>query len=125
MVTSAAEFCDHFVHPARGVTASTTYTDSTAPLRQFGRTIAQFEALARVRNFEPRTLSSLAEGLAVSGGAAVRMLVRLAAERLISREQEWHQVSHSRCRRLDLNPLRSRSPMPCGGTAMNRASARQ
>ena len=58
-------------------------------LRQFGLTVAQFEALAHIRNFEPITQSELAEGLTVSGGGISRMLARLEAEGLISRRQDW------------------------------------
>lgn len=58
-------------------------------LRQFGLTVAQFEALAHIRNFEPITQSALAEGLTVSGGGISRMLARLESEDLISREQDW------------------------------------
>ena len=62
---------------------------SNKHLRQFGLTVAQFEALAHIRNFEPITQSELAEGLTVSGGGISRMLSRLEAEGLISREQDW------------------------------------
>ncbi|WP_227492692.1 MarR family winged helix-turn-helix transcriptional regulator [Brevibacterium sp. CFH 10365] len=62
---------------------------SNEHLRQFGLTVAQFEALAHIRNFEPITQSALAEGLTVSGGGISRMLARLEAEGLISREQDW------------------------------------
>ncbi|WP_169253119.1 MarR family transcriptional regulator [Brevibacterium sp. 'Marine'] len=62
---------------------------SNQHLRQFGLTVAQFEALAHIRNFEPITQSELAAGLTVSGGGISRMLVRLESEGLISREQDW------------------------------------
>ena len=62
---------------------------SNEHLRQFGLTVAQFEALAHIRNFEPVTQSELAEGLTVSGGGISRMLARLEAEGLISRRQDW------------------------------------
>ena len=62
---------------------------STEHLRQFGLTVAQFEALAHIRNFEPITQSELATGLTVSGGGISRMLTRLESEGLISREQDW------------------------------------
>ena len=62
---------------------------SNEHLRQFGLTVAQFEALAHIRNFEPITQSALAEGLTVSGGGISRMLARLETEDLISREQDW------------------------------------
>ena len=62
---------------------------SNEHLRQFGLTVAQFEALAHIRNFEPITQSALAEGLTVSGGGISRMLARLEAEGLISRRQDW------------------------------------
>ncbi len=62
---------------------------SNEHLRQFGLTVAQFEALAHIRNFEPITQSALAEGLTVSGGGISRLLARLEAEGLISREQDW------------------------------------
>ena len=62
---------------------------SNEHLRQFGLTVAQFEALAHIRNFEPITQSELATGLTVSGGGISRMLARLEAEGLISREQDW------------------------------------
>ena len=62
---------------------------SNQHLRQFGLTVAQFEALAHIRNFEPITQSALAEGLTVSGGGISRMLARLETEDLISREQDW------------------------------------
>ena len=62
---------------------------SNEHLRQFGLTVAQFEALAHIRNFEPITQSDLARGLTVSGGGISRMLTRLETEGLISREQEW------------------------------------
>src|SRR5699024_12795716 len=58
-------------------------------LRQFGITVAQFEALAAIRNFQPFTQSDLAAGLTVSGGGISRMLARLEREGLIRREQEW------------------------------------
>ena len=58
-------------------------------LRQFGITVAQFEALAHIRNFQPITQSDLAAGLTVSGGGISRMLARLEREGLIRREQEW------------------------------------
>ncbi|WP_432789662.1 MarR family transcriptional regulator [Brevibacterium sp. K11IcPPYGO002] len=62
---------------------------SNQHLRQFGLTVAQFEALAHIRNFEPITQSELAAGLTVSGGGISRMLARLESEGLISREQDW------------------------------------
>ncbi|WP_434591349.1 MarR family winged helix-turn-helix transcriptional regulator [Brevibacterium sp. 1718] len=62
---------------------------SNEHLRQFGLTVAQFEALAHIRNFEPITQSALAEGLTVSSGGISRMLARLESEGLISREQDW------------------------------------
>lgn len=62
---------------------------SNQHLRQFGLTVAQFEALAHIRNFEPITQSELATGLTVSGGGISRMLTRLESEGLISREQDW------------------------------------
>ena len=55
---------------------------SNEHLRQFGLTVAQFEALAHIRNFEPITQSALAEGLTVSSGGISRMLARLEAEGL-------------------------------------------
>src|SRR5699024_6675917 len=58
-------------------------------LRQFGITVAQFEALAHIRNFQPITQSDLAAGLTVSGGGISRMLARLEREGLIRREREW------------------------------------
>ncbi|MGO3022841.1 MAG: MarR family winged helix-turn-helix transcriptional regulator [Brevibacterium sp.] len=62
---------------------------SNEHLRRFGLTVAQFEALAHIRNFEPITQSELAKGLTVSGGGISRMLARLESEGLISREQDW------------------------------------
>lgn len=62
---------------------------SNQHLRQFGLTVAQFEALAHIRNFEPITQSELAAGLTVSGGGISRMLARLESEGLIAREQDW------------------------------------
>lgn len=62
---------------------------SNQHLRQFGLTVAQFEALAHIRNFEPITQSELAAGLTVSSGGISRMLARLESEGLISREQDW------------------------------------
>lgn len=62
---------------------------SNEHLRRFGLTVAQFEALAHIRNFEPITQSALAEGLTVSSGGISRMLARLESEGLISREQDW------------------------------------
>ncbi len=62
---------------------------SNQHLRQFGLTVAQFEALAHIRNFEPITQSELAAGLTVSGGGISRMLARLEPEGLIAREQDW------------------------------------
>jgi DNA-binding MarR family transcriptional regulator len=62
---------------------------SNEHLRQFGLTVAQFEALAHIRNFEPITQSELATGLTVSGGGISRMLTRLESEGLIFREQDW------------------------------------
>ncbi|MGO0603952.1 MarR family winged helix-turn-helix transcriptional regulator [Brevibacterium linens] len=62
---------------------------SNEHLRRFGLTVAQFEALAHIRNFEPITQSELADGLTVSGGGISRMLARLESEGLISREQDW------------------------------------
>ncbi|MGM0699905.1 MAG: MarR family winged helix-turn-helix transcriptional regulator [Actinomycetota bacterium] len=62
---------------------------SNEHLRQFGLTVAQFEALAHIRNFEPITQSALAEGLTVSSGGISRMLARLEADDLITREQDW------------------------------------
>ena len=58
-------------------------------LRQFGLTLAQFEALAHIRNFQPITQTDLARGLTVTGGGISRMLTRLEAEGLISRQQDW------------------------------------
>ena len=58
-------------------------------LRQFGITVAQFEALAHIRNFQPITQSDLDAGLTVSGGGISRMLTRLEREGLIVREQDW------------------------------------
>lgn len=58
-------------------------------LRQFGLTLAQFEALAHIRNFQPITQTDLARGLVVSGGGISRMLTRLEAEGLICRQQDW------------------------------------
>nr|WP_216629881.1 MarR family transcriptional regulator [Brevibacterium renqingii] len=62
---------------------------SNEHLHQFGLTVAQFEALAHIRNFQPITQSDLADGLTVSGGGISRMLARLEREGLILREQEW------------------------------------
>lgn len=58
-------------------------------LRQFGLTLAQFEALAHIRNFQPITQTDLARGLTVTGGGISRMLSRLEAEGFISRQQDW------------------------------------
>ena len=58
-------------------------------LRQFALTLAQFEALAHIRNFQPITQTDLARGLTVTGGGLSRMLSRLEAEGLISRQQDW------------------------------------
>ncbi|MGO2644270.1 MAG: MarR family winged helix-turn-helix transcriptional regulator [Brevibacterium sp.] len=58
-------------------------------LRQFGLTVAQFEALAHIRNFQPITQTDLASGLTVTGGGISRMLARLEADGLISRAQVW------------------------------------
>ncbi|WP_193078968.1 MarR family winged helix-turn-helix transcriptional regulator [Brevibacterium aurantiacum] len=58
-------------------------------LRQFGLTVAQFEALAHIRNFQPITQTDLARGLTVTGGGISRMLSRLEAEGLIARTQDW------------------------------------
>ncbi|SMX96095.1 DNA-binding transcriptional regulator, MarR family [Brevibacterium sp. 239c] len=58
-------------------------------LRQFGLTVAQFEALAHIRNFQPITQTDLARGLTVTGGGISRMLSRLESEGLISRTQDW------------------------------------
>ncbi|GAA3829166.1 MarR family transcriptional regulator [Brevibacterium casei] len=58
-------------------------------LRQFGLTVAQFEALAHIRNFQPVTQTDLAKGLTVSGGGISRMLARLERDELITREQTW------------------------------------
>ncbi|MDN5586733.1 MAG: MarR family transcriptional regulator [Brevibacterium sp.] len=58
-------------------------------LRRFGLTLAQFEALAHIRNFAPITQTDLARGLTVTGGGISRMLTRLEAEGLISRQQDW------------------------------------
>ncbi|MGO2649134.1 MAG: MarR family winged helix-turn-helix transcriptional regulator, partial [Brevibacterium aurantiacum] len=58
-------------------------------LRQFGLTVAQFEALAHIRNFQPITQTDLARGLTVTGGGISRMLSRLESEGLISRQQDW------------------------------------
>ncbi|WP_231442604.1 MarR family winged helix-turn-helix transcriptional regulator [Brevibacterium zhoupengii] len=58
-------------------------------LRQFDLTLAQFEALAHIRNFQPITQTDLARGLTVTGGGISRMLSRLEAEGLISRQQDW------------------------------------
>ena len=69
-------------------------------LRQFGITVAQFEALAHIRNFQPITQSDLAAGLTVSGGGISRMLARLEREGLIRREQEWKTRGRGRRRRL-------------------------
>lgn len=62
---------------------------SNEHLRQFGLTLAQFEALAHIRNFQPITQTDLARGLTVTGGGISRMLSRLEAEGLISRTQDW------------------------------------
>nr|WP_216629566.1 MarR family transcriptional regulator [Brevibacterium renqingii] len=62
---------------------------SNEHLHRFGLTVAQFEALAHIRNFQPITQSDLADGLTVSGGGISRMLARLEREGLIRREQEW------------------------------------
>ncbi|WP_193071849.1 MarR family winged helix-turn-helix transcriptional regulator [Brevibacterium sp. FME37] len=58
-------------------------------LRQFGLTVAQFEALAHIRNFQPITQTDLARGLTVTGGGISRMLSRLESEGLIARTQDW------------------------------------
>lgn len=58
-------------------------------LRGYGLTIAQFEALANIRAYQPITQSDLAERLTVSGGGISRMLSRLEREGLISRRQDW------------------------------------
>lgn len=58
-------------------------------LRRFGLTLAQFEALAHIRNFAPITQTDLARGLTVTGGGISRMLTRLEAGGLISRQQDW------------------------------------
>ncbi|MGO2014959.1 MAG: MarR family winged helix-turn-helix transcriptional regulator [Brevibacterium aurantiacum] len=58
-------------------------------LQQFDLTLAQFEALAHIRNFQPITQTDLARGLTVTGGGISRMLSRLESEGLISRQQDW------------------------------------
>ncbi|MGO1449482.1 MarR family winged helix-turn-helix transcriptional regulator [Brevibacterium aurantiacum] len=58
-------------------------------LRQFDLTLAQFEALAHIRNFQPITQTDLARGLTVTGGGISRMLSRLESAGLISRQQDW------------------------------------
>lgn len=58
-------------------------------LRQFDLTLAQFEALAHIRNFQPITQTDLARGVTVTGGGISRMLSRLESEGLISRQQDW------------------------------------
>ena len=58
-------------------------------LRQFDLTLAQFAALAHIRNFQPITQTDLARGLTVTGGGISRMLSRLESEGLISRQQDW------------------------------------
>ena len=62
---------------------------SNEHLRPYGLTLAQFEALAHIRNFQPITQSQLAEGLTVSGAGISRMLSRLEADGLIVRQQDW------------------------------------
>lgn len=62
---------------------------SNEHLRAYGLTVAQFEALAHIRNFQPITQSQLAEGLTVSGAGISRMLSRLEADGLIVRQQDW------------------------------------
>ena len=62
---------------------------SNEHLRRFGLTVAQFEALAHIRNFQPITQTDLARGLTVSGGGISRMLARLEREGLICRQQNW------------------------------------
>ncbi|GAA2105438.1 MarR family transcriptional regulator [Brevibacterium salitolerans] len=62
---------------------------SNSHLRRFGLTVAQFEALAHIRNFQPITQSELARGLTVSDGGVSRMLSRLEREGLIVREPDW------------------------------------
>src|SRR5699024_5224536 len=57
-------------------------------LRKLGITVAQFEALAHIRNFQPITQSDLAAGLTVSGGGISRMLTRLERAGMIRRERE-------------------------------------
>ncbi len=62
---------------------------STEHLRDYGLTVAQFEALAHVRAHEPVTQGDLAAALTVSPGGASRMVDRLEKEGLVTREQHW------------------------------------
>lgn len=62
---------------------------SNVHLRRFDLTVAQFEALAHIRAYQPVTQSELASRLTVSGGGISRMLSRLEREGLIMRRQEW------------------------------------
>src|SRR5699024_2983461 len=57
-------------------------------LRQFGISVAQFGALAHLRNSPRITHSALAAGLTVRGARTSRMLARLEREGLIRQEQE-------------------------------------
>ena len=73
---------------------------SNEHLRRFGLTVAQFEALAHIRNFQPITQTDLARGLTVSGGGISRMLARLEREGLICRQQKRnnnHITLNDRC----------------------------
>lgn len=58
-------------------------------LRAHGLTVAQFEALAHIRNFAPITQTDLAAGLTVSTGGVSRLLSRLERDGLIARAQRW------------------------------------
>lgn len=62
---------------------------SNEHLAQAGLTVAQFEALAHVRAYQPVTQTDLAARLTLSVGGVSRMLSRLEGNGLIERTPDW------------------------------------
>jgi DNA-binding MarR family transcriptional regulator len=58
-------------------------------LRRFDLTVAQFDVLMQIRNYQPLTQMELAEKATVTQGGISRMLARLEKERYIIRKQDW------------------------------------
>lgn len=66
-----------------------TNQESNEFLKEYGLTLAQFDALNQIYRHQPLTQQELAEELMISRGGISQMLKRLEGNGWIKRDQEW------------------------------------